>query len=88
MVIFRLVLLIYWGGYDNITPDLWLTSRERYDPEYFKGKTFLILSEYEWNKFFSYGEETIDDVQEILKYKDFSILVFDYNISQNFKGSR
>ena len=75
----------------EIMPYNWLTSSRFYEPDYFIGKTFLMISDAELHKFFPSGISTLNlgEPVDVLKYKTFSIFVYDYNISSKFaKGKK
>lgn len=75
----------------EIMPYNWLTSSRFYDPDCFTGKTFLMISDAEMQRFFPTGILTLNlgEPVGVLKYKTFSIFVYDYNISSKFaKGKK
>lgn len=71
---------------DGIASVNWLTSTTYYDPKYFVGRTFLMLADND-----SFPEVNINNVlgkpAEILRYKKFTIFVYNYNISCHFVKS-
>ena len=75
----------------EIMPYNWLTSSRFYEPDYYTGKTFLMISDTELRNFFSTGisELNLGEPCDVLKYKTFSIFVYNYNISSRFaKGKK
>lgn len=68
-----------------VEPYYWLTSRDWYDPDYYKGKTFLLLTPQEVEIFApnGYGNTLLGAPEETLNYDGYVILVFDRNISEN-----
>ena len=71
---------------NRITPYYWLTSSHFYKPEYYSGKTFLMISDSEMQSLFPNGISKLDlgEPIEVLKFKRFTIFVYDYNISSKF----
>ena len=69
----------------KVSPYYWLTSTDRYQPDYYEGSTFLLLSSAELEQYAPYGLETtqLGQPDTVLYYDDFSILVYDYNIAEN-----
>jgi hypothetical protein len=75
----------------EIMPYNWLTSSRFYEPDYYTGKTFLMISDTELRNFFSTGisELNLGEPCDALKFKTFSIFVYNYNISSRFaKGKK
>lgn len=69
----------------RVSPFYWLTSTDWYQPDYYEGTTFLLLSSAELEQYAPYGLEAtqLGQPDTILHYNDFSILVYDYNIAEN-----
>jgi hypothetical protein len=70
----------------EIMPYNWLTSSRFYEPDYYSGKTFLMISDAEMEHFFPSGISKLDlgKPLDILKFKTFSFFVYGYNISSKF----
>lgn len=70
---------------NQVTPFYWLTSKDWYEPDYYQGNTFLMLTGAEMAVYAPNGlENTVLGLpNEQLQYGDFSILVYDYNIAEN-----
>lgn len=68
--------------YDRVVPYYWLNSTDRYSAN--SGRCFLMLNETENENFLkSYSYEEFGTAEEILKYGEFTIYVYDYNIAEN-----
>lgn len=69
----------------QVSPYYWITSTDWYKPEYYDGDTFLMLSSEELAAYTpnGYAETVIGEPQKVLTFGDYTILVYDYNISQN-----
>lgn len=75
----------------EIMPYNWLTSSSFYEPDYYSGKTFLMLTNAELKRFFPSGISILNlgEPIEVLQFKHFSIFVYNYNISSRFaKGKK
>lgn len=75
----------------EIMPYNWLTSSRFYEPDFYTGKTFLMISDTELNHYFPKGisELNLGEPCDVLKFKTFSIFVYNYNISSRFaKGKK
>lgn len=75
----------------EIMPYNWLTSSHFYEPDYYSGKTFLMISDAEMKRFFPTGISKLNlgEPLNVLKFKMFSIFVYDNNISNRFsKGKK
>ena len=70
---------------ERVSPYYWLTSADWYQPDYYEGTTFLLLSSEELAQYAPYGLEAtqLAEPNKVLNYDDFSILVYDYNIAEN-----
>lgn len=68
---------------ENIYSYNWLTASRFYDPDFYIGKSFLMLTNEQMEKYFPNGLSKLNfgNPIEILKYKKFTIFVYDYNIS-------
>lgn len=68
---------------DNIKKYLWLSSDDWYSPDFYSGKTFLMLTDEEMNNWAPEGcEKTkLGRPSEIIEYNQYKILVYKYNIS-------
>ena len=74
----------------EIMPYNWLTSSRFYEPDYYRGNTFLMISDAELKRFFPTGILTLHlgEPVNVLKFKSFSIFLYDYNISSKFAKGR
>lgn len=73
----------------KVSPSYWLTSKEWYQPEYYSGNTFLMLSSDELAEYApdGYGHTALGEPDKIETYGNFSILIYDYNIAErDFSG--
>lgn len=63
----------------------WLSSKDWYDPEFYKGKSFLLLSNTEVGEYApnGYANTKLGEPDEVLNYGDMVILVYGYNIAEN-----
>ena len=80
---------VYLSGAGEVTPMLWLCSEDWYKAENYSGKTFLLVTPDESNFYAPNGYEAtvLGSPDQILTYNEFSILIYDYNISiNNFGG--
>ena len=69
---------------DVILPDEWLSSDRTYMPEFYEGKSFLMLTQEENAAYSdSSGMDLLGAPQEVLRYEDYMIYVYPYNISEN-----
>ena len=76
---------------EQIMPYNWLTSDQFYEPDYYIGTSFLMLTDDELKRYLPNGISRLDlgNPIETLKFKNFIILVYDYNISSKFvKGKK
>ena len=76
-------------GDSAVTPYLWLSCEDCYDPDTYYGETFLMLTEDEWQQFMTDGlsASVYGKPERELQYDGYHILVFDYNIAENgFSG--
>lgn len=76
---------------NEIMPYNWLTSSRFYKPDYYSGKTFLMISDAQMEYYFPKGISVLNlgEPIDILKFKKFTIFVYDYNISSRFsKGKK
>lgn len=72
--------------YDRVVPYYWLNSSDRYSAN--QGRSFLMLTENE-NQIFtsSYSYYEFGEPEEILKFGEYTIYVYGYNIADNdFEG--
>lgn len=75
----------------KIMPYNWLTADSFYKPDYYVGKSFLMITEDELKDFLPQGIEQTKLGQPIdfLRYKKYLIYIYDYNIASNFvKGKK
>ena len=72
-------------GTNMVTPYRSLSSEDWYDPGYFEGRTFLMLTEDEAAVFASNGYDytNLYTPETVLNYSPYTILVYDHNISRN-----
>ena len=77
-------------GQDSISPFLWLTSEHWYDPATWQGETFLLLPDSSVDSFVPYGfeESKFGEPKNVLNYGGYTILVYDYNLSENGFGGK
>ena len=70
---------------NKIAPYYWLTSKAWYNPNYYTGESFLLLSNEELDTYAPSGYEdtALGIPNDILRYANYVILVYDYNISEN-----
>lgn len=75
---------------DQIMPYNWLTSDHFYEPDYYIGTSFLMLTDDELKRYLPNGISNLNlgNPVEILKFKIYTILVYDYNISSRFKKGK
>lgn len=76
---------------EQIMPYNWLTSDHFYEPDYYIGTSFLLLTDDELKRYLPNGISRLNlgNPIETLKFKNFIILVYDYNISSKFvKGKK
>lgn len=76
---------------EKIKPHYWLTSKRFYEPDYYVGKSFLLLTEYEIKNGFTPHVLAINNLADpikVLKFKKYTIFVYDYNIACNFSKGR
>lgn len=76
---------------EKIKPHYWLTSKRFYEPDYYVGKSFLLLTEYEIENGFTPHVLAINNLADpikVLKFKKYTIFVYDYNIACNFSKGR
>ena len=64
-------------GEGTVTPFLWLSSEDWYRPDFYSGKTFLMLTEDELNV---YTKGSFPVPQDTLSYAQFTILVYEDNL--------
>ena len=75
----------------KVMPYNWLTVNRFYDPSEYEGKSFLMLTDDEIGSWFSKGISSMGLGQpiETIKFKKYTIFVYDYNISSKFvKGKK
>lgn len=79
---------VYLSESGKISPMLWLSSEDWYKVENYSGKTFLLLAADEINYYapMGYAETVLGNPEQILNYADYTILIYDYNISMNRFG--
>lgn len=65
----------------------WLTAKYFYDDSYYKGQTFLMITDKQLGEHFPDGLEKLDlgEPVTVYKYKKFTILVYDYNIGRKIR---
>ena len=65
----------------------WLTSKHFYNENYYKGRTFLMVTEKQLKECFPNGLKKLDLGEPITihKYKQFVIFVYDYNIGKKIR---
>ena len=75
---------------DKIMPYNWLTSKHFYDPKAHIGESFLMITDEELKHFFPQGISRLNlgIPVKTLKFKKYSIFVYDYNISSKFKEGK
>lgn len=75
---------------NKVIPQYWLSSEDWYDPDYFSDNTFLMLTEEELALYAPDGVmyTNLGEAQQILQYEDYTILIYDYNISENGFGGK
>ena len=68
-----------------VSPYYWLTSKDWYEPDFYTGRSFLMLTSGEIEGYAPNGYEAtqLGNPDEILTYGDYTILVYNYNISTN-----
>lgn len=74
---------------NQVSPYYWLTSKDWYESDYYQGDTFLLLTSNEMEEYAPSGlEDTVLGLpDEQLNYKDYTVLVYHYNIAENrFNG--
>ncbi len=79
-------VLIYPLDKDEFEPYHWYSTRELYLPTEEAGKTFIMLSEQEYNEWSRTVDYQLafDNYSDILRYSNYVILVYDYNVATNF----
>jgi hypothetical protein len=72
---------------DKVYSYNWLTSKYFYDESYYRGKTFLMITDKQLEEHFPCGIEKLDlgEPVSVYKYKKFKIFVYDYNIGRIFR---
>ena len=70
----------------RIKPYYWLTVKRFFDPNNYKGTSFLMLTHDELRYYFPNGIEELNlgKPKKVLEFKKYLIFVFDYNISEKF----
>lgn len=75
----------------KIKPHYWLTSKRFYEPDYYVGKTFLLLTDNEIENGFTphvFATNDLGKPSKVLKFKMYTIFVYDYNIACKFSNGR
>lgn len=69
---------------DSIVPYLWASSITTYDPDAYRGESFLLLTESE-NAYYSDsdGLRRLGEAKEVLMFEGYIIYVYPYNIAEN-----
>ena len=75
---------------EQILPYYWLSSRDWYKPEYYNGDTFLMLTDEELAVYAPNGvaSTNLGEPEQVLQYDNYTIFVYDYNISENGFGGK
>jgi hypothetical protein len=65
----------------------WLTAKYFYDDSYYKGQTFLMITDKQLGEHFPNGLQKIDlgEPVSVYKFKKFKIFVYDYNIGKKIR---
>lgn len=76
-------------GNGKITPRLWLSSENWYEPDAWQGDTFLLLTEEEWRQLTAgdSANTVYGTPERELQYGGYHILAYDYNVAESgFSG--
>ena len=75
---------------EQILPYYWLSSRDWYQPEYYDGDTFLMLTDEELTVYAPNGVSStnLGEPEQVFQYENYTIFVYDYNISENGFGGK
>lgn len=71
----------------KIFPIKWLTSDSFYNPDYYTGNTFLMITDDELRQFFPKGIAVLGMPKNVFRFKKFHIYTYDYNITSKFAKS-
>ena len=75
----------------KIKPHYWQTSKRFYEPDYYVGKSFLLLTDYQIKNSFTLHVLAKNDLGEptkVLRFKKYTFLIYDYNIACKFSSGR
>ncbi len=75
----------------KIRPHYWLTSKRFYEPDYYVGKSFLLLTDYQIKNSFTTHVFVKNDLGEpikVLRFKKYTVFIYDYNIACKFSSGR
>lgn len=70
----------------SISPRIWLSDESWYDVEAYEGQSFLLLTSEQLETFCQgdFSTTVFGEPVQILNYEDYTIAIFDYNISKYF----
>ena len=75
----------------KIRPHYWLTSKRFYEPDYYVGKSFLLLTDSQIKYSYTpqvFVKNDLGEPVKVLRFKKYTVFIYDYNIACKFSSGR